>query len=305
MAKTKDKIKVTVLEVFIDTDNPEPLRLAPELNNILDKTDTANDRKMLLNENEPEGDCDLIPSFKYQNNHLFGTFIRLRPGEETVFPASFLDKKIIDINDIIKESGENSIGTVQETVFFLIKDNILVMSDAYFNMKPFETYLKWLLENFSNTTQSCKLNYKMKTADAIPLKDVRSIKIGENYLSSPAIQSDSQKFKIKIFKDFLKDVKLPQDFAYEDVIDAVLTLKVKKKIVAREKALNTLLRIVDDKAITITDRKGKKVDGSGFKMTEVYKIEKSEGGYYNEVDIKHQMYDTARRALDEKVADQG
>ncbi len=303
MSGRKKSISMTfsVLELDFTIEKPAMFNLSENLNKILIKTETVKDRMMILNEQEAQGDCDFIPNFRQQTEHLFGSFARLKAGQSPVMLAEFLNQKTVEINDIVKQSADGTAGVISQTVFFCVFKNLIVMSSAHVNRKALETYFNWILRKNSNKHDDFKLSYKKNTTSTVPIGNIKSIQLGDVFLNSSEFQKKSHRITLDALKHLLSDVNDLNDFKNEDIVEAVLTLKINKKAAAKAKTLDTTLRIVDGEDVIITGRDGKIIRGSMYEVKAKREIEQSGSGYYNEQAIESEMRQIIKAVINEQV----
>ncbi len=292
MAKTSTyKMTITVFEIQPEVQSTNTINLPKKLFEILDLSSSAKDRLMPLSSENDNKDSDFISSFNYKQNYLFGSFARLNAGEETIVRLESLDKKIIELNEMIQSAQEDSAGSLRQSAFFCMQGNLLVMSSARENRKAFEVYTNWLLREKGNSENACKFTPKTNIAKTIPLKDIQSIKISDSYLKTQSnTKSETYNLSKEILKSFL-DVKNVGDFNYEDIISATLLLKIDKRELKKNNAaaLDTALRIIDNDQIVITGKNNKTIRGSEFLITAARSFERSKTDYYNEKAIETEM----------------
>lgn len=301
MAGKSVRMRFTVFDISQITVEPSEIKLGKKLHEILDGTSSLQERRMVLNEDDPGGDSDFITNFKYVANILFGSFVRLKAGESSVFLTRFLDQKLVDINDIVAESGTGTAGTITGTVFFCISDNLLVMSEAHHNRKHLQNYFNWILLERASVENPFVLTPKKNSAVGIPIKEVQSIKLGEVFLSQPSMQDSLKKIRISSLAKLFSDMPTPQDFKQEDIISATLTLRIRKREMDKSRSLDAVLRIVDEEDVIITDRNGKTIRGTEYVVKADKMIEQNETGYYNESLIESEMIEIIRKVKNNEV----
>lgn len=294
MAKTKN-ITITVYEIQsteISIHNPD---LCKDLHNVLNNTESIRERLMPLSKESENIDSDFIANFTLSNDFLFGCFARLKEGEESVVQKAVLDKKTVSLNEMISESKQNTEGSINKSCFFCIHNNLLALSDSQTMKKAFTTYINWIFEQ-----KNMKLHYnfvpKKNTTTTISISEIKSIQLSEGFYNLPNDNSftETKSKMININKDeimkmFLTDVKDMKDFADEELISATLTLKFNQRKIKKEKALDTVLNIVDSDDVVITGKNGKKIKGSEYLIKAKRKIESTSHGLFNEPQIETEM----------------
>lgn len=301
--KNTTKITISVFEIKHDTVEIENLHLPKVLNEALNNTASALERLMPLSSDEGNKDSDFISNFSFNQNFLFGSFIRLNAGEETIVKLSALNKMKVDINEMITAAKEDSAGSVRDSAFFCMCDNLIVLNSAHTCRKPLETYINWVLRTMADKQQQIIITPVKKTQGTIPLKEIESIKILDSFLSSNnSTLNETIKLKNSLIKLFLDDVKTKEDFHLEDIISATLVLKIHKKDLKENNStvLDTTLRLVDSEDIVVTGKNGQVVKGSEYLLKVVRTFERTKAAYYNEKAIETEM----RRILKEVKNDE-
>ena len=268
------------------------MNLPKELYTVLNKTDKAKERLMLLSSDGSNNDSDLISNFSYSQGYLFGSFIRLNAGEQSTVLLASLNKKTIEINEIISEAQKGSAGSIHDKVFFCMSGDIMVMTSARSNRKALETYIDWILRDKTEQDIQARFVPKKNTAKTIPIRDIQSIKIADAFLNTKA-ETKKETFNLtqEMVKVFFNDIKDLQSHEIEDIIHATLTLTINKKQLGKNNkaALDTALRLIDNDSITITGKNGKTLKGTEYTLRVVRFFEPTTSGYYNEKAIEGEM----------------
>jgi hypothetical protein len=292
MAKAKFiDLTVTMFEIQSVHESISVPDLGLQLHSTLNITNTARERLMRLSSDEDNKDSDFISNFIYSQRFLFGSFVRLNAGEESVVLSASLDQKTVQINEMITAAKNNSFGSIHESLFFCIFDNLLLMSGAK-SRKHLETYINWLLRDKSTIDMQYKFIPVKNTANTIPIKEIQSIQFADNYINAlPTIQNESLKIKKELLESILKDIKTMKDFDLEDVVSATLFLKIDKRQLKKNNAaaLNTALRLIDSDDIVIIGKKGKRIRGTQYLFKAIVKFERNSTTYYHEKEIETQM----------------
>lgn len=250
----------------------------------LEKPKSIKDRMMSVSD-EDDKDRDFVSSFKYEDNGLlFGTFLRFREGSESSLSIDDLEKKEIEINEFIKESPDNSAGSLSDLAFFAIQDNYLVLTRAHSNRKALLNYMRWLAERY-NFSSLFEFDPVYNTANEIPIKDIKRIKLADVYLSSE-FSSEMIQLKNKIIKSFLSDSLTPTAYDWEDIASATLVVKIKKDELKKQKALNTVMNLVDNEDVIIEGRNGKRIKGSDYQVRTVRDIQSDRNKLFNIPEIE-------------------
>ena len=111
---TKKNMKFSVMMINPQEQTPELIKYNSLIYGILDSTDSIMDRRLPLNSQEPNGDCEFILDFKLSGNLLIGSFSRLTIGAESAFPEQLLSKKTININDVVRKAHDGNAGSIRD-----------------------------------------------------------------------------------------------------------------------------------------------------------------------------------------------
>jgi hypothetical protein len=285
-------LTISVFEIEPLTAGIQSINLSKELYSALNKTAKAKERLMPLSSDGSNKDSDLISNFTYNQDHLFGSFIRLNAGEESTVLLTSLDKKTIEINEIISEAQKGSAGSIHDKVFFCMSGDLMLMTSAWSNRKALETYIDWILREKANQDIQARFVPKKNTAKTIPIKDIQSIKVSDTYLNAQA-ETKRETFSLtrEIVKLLFNDVKDLRDLEVDDIINATLTLTINKRALRKNNtaALDTALRLIDNDSITITGKNGQTLKGTEYTLRVVRNFEHTATGYYNEKAIEGEM----------------
>lgn len=276
----------TIEPIVVDVTD---LKITDDLFAALEKSGKIRDRMMKLSE-DANKDSDFISSYKQRpNGMLFGSFLRLRGSSESFLSVDDLERNEIEINDVIKEASENSAGTVRDSAFFAIRDNLLVLTSAHSNKKAFLTYLRWLGSEFGFGTD---FNFKpvYNTANEIPVKEIRSIRLADAYINSK-FQSETFKLKNEVIRNLFSDVSSLATFDWENIISATLLVKLKGGELKKQQALDVALRLTDGEDVVIEGKNGRRIKGSDYVVKVVRYIENTGNGMFNVPEIEGEMYD--------------
>jgi hypothetical protein len=293
MARKKSiPLTISVFEIESITVGVQTINLPKELYSALNKTNKAKERLMPLSSDESNKDSDLISNFTYSQGYLFGSFIRLNAGEQSTVMLTSLNKKIIEINEIISEAQKGSVGSIHDKVFFCMSGDLMLMTSAWSNRKALETYIDWILRDKTDQDIQARFVPKKNTAKTIPIKDIQSIKISDTFLNTKAeTKRETLKLTQEMVKLLFDDGKDLQDFEIDDIINATLTLTINKKQLGKNNkaALDTALRLIDNDSITITGKNGQTLKGTEYTLRVIRNFEPTNTGYYNEKAIEGEM----------------
>ena len=289
-------VTITVYEIHSQTESISEPDLSVLLFDALNRTNTIRDRLMPLSKSNDNKDNDFIASFSSSSGYLFGSFARLRIGEESVVPKTVLDKKTASLNEMISESTKNTEGSIRGSSFFCIYKSLLAVTNAHVNIRALEAYINWVLKQHMPDSVLYRLIPKKNSATTISIGEVKSIQLADTFINAQQ-NTKTQMFNLKdnVLKKFMNDIKSVDDFNMEDIVSATLTLKFNRKKLQKEKALDTALKIIDSEDIIINGRNGKRIRGTEFFVKATRKIEKSGKNLYNEMQIETEMQDILKK----------
>lgn len=298
---------MTVYEAIPVFDGVIEIKLPSRLHDKLNNTKKVKERLMKLNGVEEDMDSDFIADFNYQGGFLFGTFARLKAGEKSAVLVEQLENQKININKIVKETDEKTVGSLKSSSFFCLYDNLLILNLAHWNVRALETYINWFFRQHKLDDNQIKFKPKKNTANSINLKDIKSIQLAEAFITPKGTKTTEiikfEGIKEKLFKSLFKDTNKIDDYAWEDIISATVTLTIRKRDLKKENSdiLDTTLRLVNSDDVIITTNNDKRIKGTEFLLTVERMIERTGLGYYNERQIETEMQTILKAVKNGKV----
>jgi len=289
-----DKLTMTVYDIVPMFEGVSDIRLSEKLHNILNLTNSLEERLMYLSDVEANKDGDFIPSFRHNGGVLFCPFLRMSAGQESVVLLEHLQKKTVEINELVKEADAKTAGTLGSASFFCISGDLLVLTRAHTHRNALEVYINWLLREHNFESSQIRFVHKKNTANAISLREINEIKIGDSFIttgnSNPTEIIKFDGFKEKLLRLLLREGKSMEEHALEDVLSATITLKIRRKNIEKKSAiLDTVLNIVNSDDVVITSKNGKKIKGTEYMIKPLVSIEKNDQGLYNDKQIETEM----------------
>ena len=290
-------VTLTVCDVLNSESKITSSNFLNNLVNTLDNTETSKKRLMVLNSSEKGNDSDFIASYKVtKSGFLFGAFIRLNPDFKTTISNKTLEKNQIMMEELTSSSNEDIAGTVKDSAYFGVLNNKIVMSSCHNNLRALEVYINWLLTEIGEITEKYRIQKQVKSKKEISIDNVKSVRLGDNYLDSFFINqaesnnvSKSFNLKKEIINLFLNETETKEDIDIENIISAYITLKLNKRALKKDGAMGQLLRILDSDDVKMNTRDGKKLTGRDFTVQEIFDIELTENGLFNEKDLMSRM----------------
>jgi len=290
-------ITYTVFEVEPATMDVVEFHLATRLFRALENSPSIKHRMMKLSSDLSDKDSDFIPSYSLgHNGFLFGSFVRLKEGMESIVKAEYLDQKTMDVDKAFGEAKAGVGGFLKDAWFFGIQKNILVLSNR--SARAFEAYVNWLIEG-DGGSHRCRITPKKKVSDTIDAAEIKSISVGDeawvnakgNSRAVDAMGTKFQDLKTELLHFLLSDIDKPKDIEWDDIVSATLMLKFRKNRKSKNDALSAALRLVDNQYIKIKDKNGRTFSGGEFVVKVTRQVEKTSNGYYNEKIVQQDMAD--------------
>lgn len=280
MATTSKQITLRAFKI----DNPnltEPHSdILEKLQQVLTETSTAADRRMPLNQNEP--DRDLLSDFEWTPNHkyLFGMILRIIPAENGgVLEEEMFRQRTITISQI--SAGNPGQSQYKDHFYFAINNEYLVANiPGNLNVDRFQTFINWLLQEVRGD-RLYRFTELTKVPDGIKLSDIREIQFvgGGTVVATPSAESAPTTIKAKlgqlsddILRALLGETSDLSEIRNNRLIEANLLLRVKGK--PKELAENEFKRIMgaiatnvtNDSGIIIKTKDGNKYTGEAVKV---------------------------------------
>ena len=314
MATASNKPKNVKLRAFrIENDDPKKSNsgLLALLQAKLEAS-KVKDRKMLLNQDDPRKEEDLICDYSPQNkDFLSGTILRIMASSDLPsIPDNLFDKAKIVINDL-DELAVGSSSVYKDHYYFLLNNNYVIISLLGTTITRFQTYINWYLnpERGSTLFQFTPLTV---LHESIKMEDLRSIKVQDPIVSSE--QGKNSEVGSKKIKDisrdfilqFIQDVKGLKDIELDKIISAELLIKFKKpKGMDKEeyqKILGAYMKpISDTDNVIFIPKKGSAIKGSEILKEKNVDIELTESGKLSEPQLLQEMEKFLSEIQNEKV----
>lgn len=260
----------------------------------------SGDRKMKLNQAEP--DEDLLAYFNQTSNYIFGMMLRItNEGITGQIRPELFDQKFIRIDQISSEISTETSLYKNHYYFLITNDKVVVSLPTDTTIKRLQTYLNWILEELRG---ECIFELLPMINQSIPtskLKDVKSIKIGDN-IPIPHGESSSM-IRMMSFTDIarsfleqlLNDTQKVQQLIDNQFIKADLRIYFarKPKGMSRddyERILGaTITPISDLEGIRFETTKGNYITGEEIQCKKKVQIERTSNGHIIEETLKQEM----------------
>lgn len=264
------------------------------------KITKAKDRVILLSENDPLQDSDLICDFNAPlENRISGTMLRVTKSSDIPkIPNNYFEDQKIIISKLESLDLDTDFSYKGHFYFFMNGRYLITNLQGNTTIKSFQEYINKLLEK-ERDQKIYEFTPLTKIPDNIQFKDLKTIKVQDpNTSQNDGVNSESQKKLFDIPKELLEylfsDVKNLNQIDLERVISAELYIKFKKpKSMTKdeyENFLGSYLKPISDvENVSIVPKKGPSIKGSEMLRTKVVQIELTESGKYSEIGIFQEM----------------
>lgn len=287
--KTK-KMTLTVYEFKPLSNNVNEENPGKDIYEALNKSKSAKDRLMPLNSQDENSDSDFIPGFQITSGFLFCSFSRLNHNVETIISKALLENKIIDLNEVIVKTEDGNEGTVQDSVFFCLYKNLMIMNSSRNHIKQLEIYLNWLFEKNDIKNKEIRFVPKQRKDTEIPIEKVRSVSIGESYLSSKKeYEKKILDVKKSVLNTFFSDTPTLTDDWENNILSATLVIKFNKTRLRKDGALDTAFKLVDSDDIIVSGNNGKRIKGTEYIVSAQRNIQILTSGHIDEKALESEM----------------
>ncbi len=306
-------------------DNPDfnqnNTNILSALRNKLLTSESADARKMVLNEQDENREADLISYYNHGSTDpdpLFCTMLRIAPGNNVQHVSEVLmGKNLFSLDELDEDELNQAAAIYKSHYYFALTDQFLVTNlPGNRTIRQLQTYLNWLLDTLYELTPV------IDTVQIESLRDVKNITFRDTAISpwtsqeKEASNSISER-KINIHHiavDMLRsilatqtDVKYLDEIELEQMISAKLVIQFKRQRKTNpeeiQKAYGALLKpIADLEDIAITDKNGKVLmSGKSINKTKTVKIDRTTTGKLNEQTISQEMRTFLLELAHEKV----
>lgn len=295
MAKKKP-ITLTAYEISTAESTTKELNPSLAFTEVL-KGKSIEERFLKLSELDESKEGDVVLNYQAGKNSVFGVIVRMKESEFAQISSEQFGKEKITFDEIERKLKEDIVGVVNQYAYFLLIDKYLIHTSKTL-LKSFQAYLNYLLEEKVDFKYSFnpKIN-KAKNAK-LKLKDISSVSISEVALYGNKdyeyVNKSISDLKDEFMKFLLSEVRDLQEIEKENIISAQIHLKIKrlskKESPETEKALQALLKFSNENEdIVATTRDGKKVTGDEISVVKKVRIETTQGGFPNELQLKQEM----------------
>lgn len=264
------------------------------------KSSILQDRRLILNPNDPGKEEDLICNYLIpKEKYVFGTMLRIRSSENLVdIPNNSFKESTIEIESLDYLELESDMIYHSHYYFLLDDDYLITTLRGNITIKRLQTYINWILEDLREDI-FYEFTPLITTQPDFNLSELRSVKFID-----PAINDDitgveksyieKKNLPLKWLKKILNDVKSLDTIALSEIISAELVFKFVKPTSMNKKdyqrALSAQLKPVSDTDNVIYyPKKGRPVKGDDLLRVKEVEIDTTESAKISEEDLRQEM----------------
>ena len=251
----------------------------------------------------------LIPEYNYHQGYIFAPLAELSDIPSPSINRESFSSDSINLKELYEEFEEEhkdkpKSSIIKDYCFFLIKGNkIITQKIRPINLKDFERYFNWALEDKLEEGQKIILEAPTKT-DICNIDSVKEITLGDNYFSSLAPSSSVTSEKnvalkkrslVKSILDICKDSGSLEDYIPEELVTVTVNLKVNNRAWQKhstedkvKKALEVDLRNIPDE-VKIKLSNGVEYNAHELRWNKSARIRFTDNGYPDEESMKQEM----------------
>lgn len=272
------------------------------------KDSVMNDRRMLINPNDPQREEDLIANFDLRMKRnvcvmVVGTMLRIASVDDIPnITDDILNKEKVDIETLESIKSDSKV-IYKSHYYFAVNNEYLVVSlPSNRTINAYQTYLNEYLKDVREDILY-EFTPLLTKSQKVKFDDVKSIKIGSKDYpigSNSNKETDTSPLLVKkiknvargVLKELMEENKDLKQILDEEIVSAELVLKIsKKKNKAKEteKALSSFLKpISDTDGIELITKNGKVTAADIFK-TKLVSIELTESKHISELQLFQEM----------------
>ena len=300
------KPKKIILRAFKVENNDPNYEKSPILNLLgtkLENSQMAEERRILLNQDDPNEESDLIADFDVSRKDvfIFGTMIRIMASKGTPnLPDDLFNQKKIPFNNLSKlELKEKFI--YKSHFYFATDGNFLIVNlPSNRTITAFQAYINEYLkaERKKHLFEFTPLivatpDTKVSNIKTIKFRDseVRLPAKDKTSVSQSSFRAKVKNFKEELLRELLGDAPDFDKILEEDLVSAELLIKfASKKTDDPQKNLGAILKpIADTDNIEIKTNSGGTIKGSTLQKTKEVAINTTESDMISEAELFQAM----------------
>lgn len=305
-------IKLRAFEITNTDINKMHSDVKDKLKSFLKNSKTVNERRMLLNTEDPQKEEDFISNFSKDNllmDVIFCTMLRVAFGNNVQHINTHLFEKP---NFTIEELNNSTLDTdsiYKNHYYFALNNNYLVTNlQGNITITRLQTYLNWLLNDLYEISPLLAEEIVPSISDIkdIVVKDTSIYPTKESENSTQRSSFDLGKIALNLIKNALIDSDKLSDIELEQMISARLVIEFKKPkksdSESLKKAYSALLKPVSDlDNFEFVTRDNKKIiKGKQILRIKEVSIETTDSGLLNEAQLSQEMIRFIRDLENEK-----
>lgn len=272
------------------------------------KDSVMNDRRMLINPDDPQREEDLIANFDLRMKRnvcvmVVGTMLRIASVDDIPnITDDILNKEKVDIETLESIKSDSKV-IYKSHYYFAVNNEYLVVSlPSNRTINAYQTYINEYLKDVREDILY-EFTPLLTKSQKVKFDDVKSIKIGSKDYpigSNSNKETDTSPLLVKkiknvargVLKELMEENKDLKQILDEEIVSAELVLKIsKKKNKAKEteKALSSFLKpISDTDGIELKTKNGRVTAADIFK-TKLVPIELTESKHISELQLFQEM----------------
>lgn len=227
-------VKLRAFEIVNTNINSSSSDVGDKLRIYLDNSKDANERRMLLNSEDPQKEEDLISNFtsNSENNITFCTMLRVALGNNVQhIDMNLFNEKLFTIDQLNKVTL-NSEAIYKNHYYFSMNNNFLVTNlQGNITITRLQTYLNWLLNGLYEINP-------LVSKELLPsLSEIKDVTIRDSNIYPQSTSNEEKtsksffdlgKVALEFIKSALVDSQKLSDIELEQMISAKLVIEFKK-----------------------------------------------------------------------------
>ncbi len=259
----------------------------------------AEDRRMLLNEEDVKCEEDLISDFSLGGDFIKGVVLRVTHSEGVPnIPDDFLQHEKISINELDNISVDSSIIYKGHYYFLVSSEYVITNLQANLPIKRLQVYLNWLLEK-DRGNQLYEITPLVIPNKETKLSDINKIIIQDktvNFTENKKNDNEHKKFALplELLSGLINDVTSLKSIIDNNIVSAELSIKfTKPRKMSNEdyqKVMGAYMKpISETDDVSFATKKNGRIKGSDILKTKIVEIELTETNKISEQQLYQEM----------------
>ncbi len=295
-----NKSKLLKLRAF-NIENNEITKASSDLFDNLKKKlsgSKAEERRMLLNEEDVKKEEDLISDYEMKKDYVFGVVLRITHSEDVPnIPETLLQKETFSIFDLGKIDATSSIIYRNHYYFLISKDYVITNLQGNIPIKRLQVYLNWYLDE-ERGAKYYEITPKIVCNVETKLADIKKITVKDNSVLFNAPKDTHERkitnIKREVLSSLIDDTGSLDDILEQDIISAELSIKFKKptkmSVEDYQKMMGAYMKpISETDDVSFITKKGGRIKGSEILRVKSVEIELTETNKINEPELYQEM----------------